>query len=165
MRLAPLFALAVATACIPFVDVDFDDDDDPAPRRCTEIGCSSGFAVDFQRASSWPPGRYRVEVTTDGVASRCEVSLPLSCNIDASCTGERSWTLGLSGCALPAASHALSGVMILSTPGTVRIAVSRDDVSLAMGEFRPQYRTVQPNGPGCEPICTQAPSATLTIAP
>jgi hypothetical protein len=136
---------------------------------CSLIGCVDGFSVAFQPADgAWRPGRYLVQVTADGVTGACEVNLPLpACTTPgATCTGQRAWSLGESGCALPPAQHSLTGVAFSgTTPASVAITVSRDGRQLAAGSFSPAYVTSQPNGPGCEPTCRTAPPATLTLAP
>jgi hypothetical protein len=157
---AGLLVLAFA-ACVPGAQ----SSSSPEPRGCTEIGCQSGFAVDLVRPLPWTAGRYRVEVTGDANAS-CEVDLPLSCERPARCSGQPgSVTLGLSGCALDASQHSISSVFFPGLPGTVTVTVLQDDRPLGTGTFSPAYRSTQPNGPDCEPICRTAPPATLPLAP
>jgi hypothetical protein len=138
-------------------------------KTCTLIGCSSGFAVNFQYTDGvWRPGRYQVDVTSDGVSGSCEVTLPLApCETPSStCTGQRSWSLGESGCALPTSQHSLSGISFSgTTPAKVDVTVSRDGRQLASQSFTPSYTTSQPNGPDCEPTCRTAATATLQLQP
>jgi hypothetical protein len=138
-------------------------------KSCNEIGCGFGFAVAFQPTDGiWRPGRYLVDVRADGVSSSCEVTLPLApCGTPSStCTGQRSWILGESGCALPASQHSISGISFSSsTPATVEVTVSRDGRQLAGQSFTPSYASSRPNGPDCEPTCRTAPTATLALLP
>jgi hypothetical protein len=138
-------------------------------KLCTLIGCVSGFQVNFQPGGgSWGPGRYQIEVTADGASGACEVTLPLApCGGPSStCIGQRSWLLGESGCALPSDQHAISGITFsMSAPAQVDVIVRRDGRQVASGSFAPAYTTSQPNGPGCEPTCRQAPPATLDLQP
>jgi hypothetical protein len=53
----------------------------------------------------------------------------------------------------------------MSAPAQVDVIVRRDGRQVASGSFAPAYTTSQPNGPGCEPTCRQAPPATLDLQP
>jgi hypothetical protein len=70
--------------------------------------------------------------------------------------------IGESGCALPASAHGFSDIRFTSSPAKVTIRVERDGQVLAKESFTPAYRTSEPNGPGCGPVCKQA-SATLAL--
>jgi hypothetical protein len=157
-------ALALA-ACIPGSDGASDPPAITPPRACTEIGCASGLSVDFVRSGRWAAGNYRIEVTADGNAGACEITLPLSCSRQPRCTGASAWRVGESGCALDPQSHSLTGVDFSpAQPVDVTVTVSLDDRRLGEARLQPVYTTSQPNGPGCEPVCRQA-RATLTLAP
>lgn len=130
-------------------------------KACTEIGCVNGFQVEFQ-TGSWPAGTYAVDAVTSTGTRSCSVKLPFA-GVDpgVTCTGDKV-QLGTSGSALPAAQHSLVGVTFFDTPAEVTLTVKRDGATLASQIFKPTYKTSQPNGAGCEPTCTQAPSAKLT---
>lgn len=138
-------------------------------KTCTTAGCVTGFAVDLQPTDNiWRPGRYRVDVTADGVSGSCEVTLPPApCGTTSTtCTGQRNWGVGESGCALPSDQHSINRVAFSgTTPATVAVVVSRDGRQLASQTFTPTYVTSQPNGPDCEPTCRTAPTATLALQP
>jgi hypothetical protein len=71
--------------------------------------------------------------------------------------------IGESGCALPAEQHGFSELRVGGAPATkVTITVSRDGNELVKKTLTPQYKTSQPNGPGCPPVCHNASDA-LTI--
>jgi hypothetical protein len=137
--------------------------DQPGPVACTEIGCGFAFSVEFQKSGSWTPGRYRVDVRLDGHTVECAADIPLSCDAAPACD-DPGVLLELSGCALPPASHAITGVDILTdTPAEVSVDVLDEDGSLASGTWHPTYLTSQPNGPECSPECRTATPAALTI--
>jgi hypothetical protein len=130
---------------------------------CTEIGCGSAFSVQFEKSGSWAPGRYRVEVRLDGRTVECAADFPLSCDAAPACD-DPGVLLLLSGCALPAESHAITGVDILTdAPAEVAIELLDESGSLASGTWHPTYRTSQPNGPECPPECHTAPPTSLAI--
>lgn len=122
-------------------------------KECTLIGCQSGLAIAFQ-ASNWPAGQWKVVASMAGEERSCTVSLPLPGSGQPQCQGKL--LLGTSGSALPPASHSLTGVQLPDTPTQVTVEVLRDGVSQAKKAYQLIYKTTQPNGPGCDPICTQA---------
>jgi hypothetical protein len=114
------------------------------PQACTEIGCGPSLEVSFSRAS-WPAGNVNIVVVADGTTTNCSVTLPF-----ASCDET-------SGCALPAAQHAVSGLLWSANgPSQVTITVSQDGTMLGTQSFQPTYTTSEPNGAGCPPVCTQS---------
>jgi hypothetical protein len=131
---------------------------------CTEVGCDSGLAVEFQKASGpWPAGSYQVAITADGATITCSTTLPFTSASSpaGSCTSS-DVTLGLSGSALPAAQQAISGLQFTTTPKSVKVTISRDGMQVASGDLTPAYETIMPNGPDCEPTCTGA-TGTLAV--
>jgi hypothetical protein len=131
---------------------------------CTEIGCGSAFSVRFEKSGSWTSGHYRVDVSLDGRRVECAADVPLSCELATPACDDPGVLLQLSGCALPPAMHAISGVDILTdTPAEVSVQLLDDSGSLASGTWHPTYLTSQPNGPQCTPECRTAPPTTLPI--
>lgn len=128
---------------------------------CTEIGCADGLSVQVTPAAPWPPGSYRFLFEVDGEALTCTGALPLpECGTPAiTCDREGIVMITESGCALPPSQHGFGDVHFPGGPETVTVEVQRDGRALARQTFTPTYHTVQPNGPGCEPICTQASEA------
>ena len=128
------------------------------PRACTEIGCSSGFSVDWESSSGWKPGKYTFEIELDGAKTTCEAALPLrACNEgpSVSCAPSGAVQIGESGCALPPGQHGFSGFLTTSFPAAVTIVIKRDGEQILREERAPTYRTVTPNGPDCAPTCRQ----------
>jgi hypothetical protein len=98
-----------------------------AGRACTLIGCSDGLTVELAGSL---PADYTVTARVDGaVVQRVE------CGAARDCRGEVF----------------LEGV----TAANVELEVTSGAVS-ERREVAPSYATVQPNGPGCPPICRQA---------
>jgi hypothetical protein len=128
----------------------------PDAKNCTALGCMNGFSLDFS-ATSWPAGKYTLDLTVDGARGACEVNLPLQENSSATCSLP-GVTVGLSGSALPAAQQSLSGLQWSGTrPALVEVAVRLDGAPFGKPmSFRPAYKTSRPNGPDCEPTCTSA---------
>jgi hypothetical protein len=129
----------------------------PAPRACTEIGCIDGLHVTLSPAESWPAGAYAFEIRTDAGSTSCRGSLPLPpCGTPAlTCTGQPI-QIGESGCALPHAAHGFSTITFSTAPKQVHVRITRDDQPVVERELQPVYRRVQPNGAGCDPVCTTA---------
>lgn len=134
-------------------------------RVCTEIGCVDGLVISFGRGVEWAPGTYVFSIDADGVEQTCKGMLPLppcASGGALTCTGNVA-TIGESGCALPASQHGFADIQLRSGPSKVTLRIERDGVVLADETLVPTYRTSQPNGPNCDPICRQA-SATIALA-
>src|SRR5690606_6653103 len=107
----------------------------------------------------WPAGDYRFVVDVEGTTTTCSGRLPLPpCETPAiTCDREGVVQITESGCALPAEQHAFGDLRFFQgAPTSVRVEIYHQDRAVAQQSFTPTYRTVQPNGPGCEPICEQA---------
>lgn len=129
---------------------------------CTEIGCVNGFTVALQR-TAWPAGSYSVLVQLDGTTQvLCIATLPFATTSSGGTCNAQNVRLGTSGQMLPAAQQGLTDVHIDGTPKTVRIEVKRDGQVELSADLTPSYLTSTPNGPKCDPVCTQA-SAQLAI--
>jgi hypothetical protein len=134
---------------------------EPGSRACTLVGCQTGYVIALQ-ASQWPTGAYRVDIDADGRKIVCNASIPLPKGNPGNVCDAADVTLGLSGSELPVDSQSLSEVRFNGTlPKGVHVAVQRDSTVLADKTFVPAYKTSQPNGPDCEPTCTND-SAVLT---
>lgn len=129
----------------------------PGDRICTTIGCLNGLTVRLEPALT-RAGQYKIAVTADGQATTCTGSLPLpACEQQAvTCTGPLAAQLTASGCALPQAQHSFPELHLTGTPAQVQVSIQRDGAVVAEKTLTPAYKTSQPNGPDCEPICTSA---------
>jgi hypothetical protein len=129
------------------------------------MGCAEGLVVSFGPTAKWRPGTYVFSIYADGVEQTCKGVLPLPpCDSGRglSCTANVA-TVSESGCALPASQHGFSDIYFRSGPSKVTLRVERDgDAVLADETIVPTYRTSQPNGPNCGPVCRQA-SATVKL--
>ncbi|MCA9695602.1 MAG: hypothetical protein R3A51_00335 [Nannocystaceae bacterium] len=127
------------------------------PRACTEIGCGSSVSIELlKRDGVWGPGAYTVTVVADGETTTCSVTMPLSCDAPPPCGENSSVVIGLSGCALPVEQQSLSGVEVIGgAPKRIEVQIALDGQGLSEATFTPEYRTSRPNGPECEPECTQ----------
>ncbi len=156
LRTLSLALMAFSGACVAKTPPD-------DAQACTNIGCINGFHVALQ-SDAWPAGAYRVRVTADDKTVTCEGNLPLkACDQGNSLKCDGAGVLiGESGCALPAEQHSLSDLHLEGTPKQVRVSVEYNGIAIAQADFTPDYQVTRPNGPNCEPECTQA-SATLRV--
>lgn len=144
-------------------------DANPPQKICTMIGCESGLVVDLPGAKAgtnpFTKGTYTIEVASAGSVTKCEVKLPLAaCDKGPSvkCTGDVKVQVTESGCALPADAHSLGPLRFPDAPAELEILVKKDKKLIGEGKLKPTYKTAQPNGPDCDPICNQA-SETIRI--
>lgn len=143
--LASLFLIATSFGC---------DGAFLGTKSCTEIGCVNGLGIDFVR-STWPAGVYEVRLTLDGSqTAQCSATLPFASTTSGGTCNAPDIQLGTSGQMLPTSQHALTGVHIGGLPKTVRVEIRRDGSLQLAQDVTPAYATSQPNGPGCEPTCT-----------
>jgi hypothetical protein len=130
---------------------------EPTQAGCTEIGCQDGLLVRVTPTSAWPSGEYTFTIEADSGTTVCTGSLPLpACETRAiSCDGN-DVQVTESGCALEPSQHAFGDLMFTSAPASLTVTVTRDGQQVGSRSWTPEYQTVQPNGPGCEPTCTNA---------
>jgi hypothetical protein len=130
-------------------------------RACTQMGCESGLTVALPLDYRWQPGNYIFQLQTEQETLRCEGALPFhGCEHSALRCSSETIRIMESGCALPAEAHGFGDIQITGEPEKVRVTITRKHRSqgqkiLADESFAPVYQTLQPNGPGCEPICRQ----------
>lgn len=151
-------AICVANlGCAAKSSVPGDDETTTPPDGCTEIGCQDGLIVRVTPMEAWPHGEYRFDIEVDGEAISCTGSLPLpECGTSGHTCDGTGLVLTESGCALDPSQHAFGDIMFSSTPSSVSIDVELDEQAVGSGSWTPEYQTVQPNGPDCEPTCTNA---------
>lgn len=134
-------------------------------KACSEMGCDDGLAIELVRPSPWPAGAYRFTLSIDGKAVRCEGALPLPpCDSGPSFhCDDASLTIAESGCALPPGEHAITGLHSTLTEGSeASLLIEHEGSIQATAKLTPSFQTLQPNGPGCEPVC-QSASLKLTL--
>jgi hypothetical protein len=149
--------LLAAASCGPKASGPGDDGGTTPPQACTEIGCQDGLLIRVTPTEAWPHGAYTFTVEADAKTTTCTGSLPLpACGTPGLTCDGPGVTIGESGCALDPAQHAFADIMFEATPTSVTVGVDLDGRTIASQTFTPEYQTVQPNGPGCDPICTNA---------
>ena len=134
-------------------------------RGCTEIGCGPAFLLEFDYRARRHLGVHRVELTVDGESFTCERQLPLHCDDPPACPRDDVQLIEI-GCALGESEQSLGGVQFVKgTPRSISIAVFENDVPIGKGAYELEYTSSRPNGPECEPACTQARNETLVLSP
>jgi hypothetical protein len=159
-----LLLLTVIMQCSQDKSQQTSEDAKGNVEACTEIGCTDGFTIRFSPSSSWKAGTYRFTVKHDDQTTICEGSIPLKPCGSASLTCDSDKILiGESGCALPEAQHGFSEISSMHTFQKVDVKVERDGAEIANKDYTLTYKTVQPNGPQCEPTCNQAAADDMTV--
>ena len=133
-----------------------------ACQSCTEIGCGSGLSLELDPVSPrFANGKYRLTWVSDDQDGACEFEVadddrcpdwqPSLCVLDSICASAFDDGTGR------------IEVQLEETPASVQITLEHADAVLLDAELTPDYTTSQPNGPGCDPVCTQA-AVTLPVA-
>jgi hypothetical protein len=138
-------------------------------RECSLIGCSSGAVLRIHTGLV-ADGNYSLRLVFDDTEHECPLSAPdsLPTHVDRGrelkCTPEipRSWTgpsiIAETSCEDESCERTLDGYRFeLTTPGTptnIRVSLERDGEVLFEEAQSVEYRRIEPNGPGCGPICT-----------
>lgn len=121
---------------------------------CTLIGCVNGVTIEFTLREA---GSYVVTVDAGGQKTTCMATLPLSGADTVSPCDREGVILTRSGSALPAAQQSLGGLFVSdTTASSITVKITRDGATVREQTFTPQYSTSRPNGPNCDPVCTQA---------
>jgi hypothetical protein len=127
-------------------------------RMCTQIGCSDGLTLQIAPEYRWQAGAYRFMLKLDGEEVVCQGSLPLkNCGEpNIICSQPDKVQMGESGCALAPNLHGFGDIFMSFAPKDVTVAIARDGKEMLSQHLTPTYITSQPNGEGCDPVCTQA---------
>jgi len=148
---------------------------------CTDVGCTDGATFTLRPPlSHWDNGAYQVEVTFDGVEHACPFSVPddlpsggtwrvLACTPglsvfiapEVNCEEHRDGDTASETCTPVPEKYFVQGSMN-GTPATYQVVMLRDGAKVVDHTETPSYKTAQPNGPECGPICHQA-SVDLTF--
>jgi len=121
---------------------------------CTEIGCTDGFTLIIQPADSlFQEGIYDVSIINDGMGtSSCFFRVsndPTEC-ASGHCVTEGNCNAGyMVGYPYPDKVSILYPIIT----GPIFVTIKRDNVTILVTNFNPEYEFIQPNGPGCPPIC------------
>jgi hypothetical protein len=136
-----------------------------ASRDCSDLSCVSRFSVTAAPTSGiWQAGTYSLDVTIDGSATHCEMVLPdglpaegLDTRIDCGPDVNASFVARSDcsdGCTL-ADQYELQ-LLVLGTPATLAVELSRDGEMLLTDSETIEYKDVYPSGPECGGSCQQA---------
>jgi hypothetical protein len=123
-------------------------------KGCTEIGCSDGFSLIVQPADSlFQEGVYEVSITNDAIGtSTCYFRVSNDSTECASghCVPEENCNADYAvGYPFPDRVGITYPVII----GPIFVKIRRDGEIIFQTNFNPVYEFIQPNGPGCPPIC------------
>jgi hypothetical protein len=146
MHLRQAFALALVCAVV---------EPNLACHACTLIYCETALFVELVPAQQrFDAGSYALTWVSDDDHGSCEFEVAVDdrcaewqsrpCVVDSECASE---TLGDDG-------HIT--VSIAEVPESLQITLEQGDRVVLDAEVEPDYDTSRPNGPGCEPECTQA---------
>jgi hypothetical protein len=135
----------------------------PTDVSCTEMGCTDGFEVSFSPAFR-TAGTYELHLVLPDEFIECRIELPLSDELGQGCDTE-GVAVATSGSALDESEHELTGFWLEAQPDDIDEIVRRDGENIATGDFQPDYATLQPNGPSCEPTCRFAVDEMTVDAP
>jgi hypothetical protein len=107
-------------------------------------------------------------VTADGAATTCSFTLPLASGGSVTCpSGLQVVIMQKQTCTTMTGAYATSQtctpvagkfselLTLTSTPAAVHVTQTSDGATLLDTMVSPTYRMSQPNGPGCDPICSQ----------
>jgi hypothetical protein len=145
---------------------------------CTLVGCSDQLTATLRDANGGlPSGMQTLSVTADGATTTCSFTLPLAANQSPQCPSPlmvvviQDQTCKTSGTpqymtqtCTPVAGKFSEQVSIMGKPTMARFTATVDGAPYLDETVTPTYTTTQPNGPGCDPICSQA-GVTLVLAP
>ncbi|NUP08593.1 MAG: hypothetical protein HOW73_21300 [Polyangiaceae bacterium] len=130
-----------------------------APKMCTKMGCMDGLTIDIDPGKGGTPkGSYTIEVDADGKKATCQIKLPYQgCERGPAtkCSGDVKVEVMESGCDKPAKEHTFGPLKFMSAPATVKVVIKKDNKPFAESTVTPDYKTLQPNGPDCDPVCKQ----------
>ncbi|NUO48850.1 MAG: hypothetical protein HOV80_08340 [Polyangiaceae bacterium] len=137
----------LASSCLAFLLLACEEE----AHFCHLMDCEDALTVE---ASSALGAKYTVEVVIQGTTST------ISCDIPADADGKAGV---VSGSTLRADCFP-SNVVIYGAPAEVTVRF-RDEDGTLLGEeaLAPEYEVSQPNGEGCEPICSQAQDEVQTV--
>ena len=144
-------------------------------KACSTVGCQAQFHATVTRPDgTFPSGIHKIDVTADGTLFTCTFTFPLEI-LPSGGTADPSCPVGLTVDVVPATScttnstdaadtlqcTAIPGrfvelITVAGIPVHVRVQQSVDGNAVLDETALPSYQPIQPNGPGCEPICQQA---------
>jgi hypothetical protein len=130
---------------------------DPSGFACTEVGCLSGFSLNFEKETPWREGSYVFRVLgSNGLTHACDVQL----TSDDMLLGSRCDGFFMTrdaGNSVPASAQ----VQLVAEQ--IEFEVLFEGERIAFAKYTPVWKTNRPNGPECEPVCINGNGQTLSI--
>lgn len=133
------------------------------PRACTTRGCGDGASITVRRADGALPA-VGVSLNVDGRvvecaappvggSAACDTDVTIAARERVSCTEESDGQRRTLTCVPTGEFEQV--VSVRGTPASIRAVARTAGGVVVERTFTPQYRSVQPNGPDCEPVCRQ----------
>jgi hypothetical protein len=133
-------------------------------KSCTLIDCADRLSLILTRPDGNEP-HFEINLVVDGKSiacpapalggsSRCDDGVFVSLSEGQDCRQEDTATAATLRCTGNGRFREV--VEIQRSPTAVTVNLSQGGEIKSLGTFSPTYQTMQPNGPGCEPICRQA---------
>lgn len=126
---------------------------------CTEIGCQNGVTLTVPPERTWERGHYTFLFQLDQKTVKCWGNLPLPKCEDGpalKCNTAGVVSITESGCALPRTAHGFSDIYIATKAKSIALRIELGNKTIFSKNYHPIYKTSQPNGPHCAPICYSA---------
>lgn len=128
-----------------------------AQKSCTEMGCVDGLILQVDPAFNWKAGNFNFDFVLDNRHVRCYGELPLKpCGEQSLTCNKPGVMITESGCALPEAAQGFGDIHIEGDPAKVMVRITHNNRPVVTRTIITEYNKVQPNGPGCGPICRSA---------
>jgi hypothetical protein len=133
-------------------------------KSCTTIGCADGLSLILTRADGSEP-HFEVSLVIDGKtivcpapalgsSSKCDDGVFVTLTEGQDCRQAATTTSATLTCTGNGRFQEV--VEIRRAPATLAVSLAQGGTTKPLGTLSPTYRTMQPNGPGCEPVCRQA---------
>jgi hypothetical protein len=141
---------------------------------CTLIGCEDQFTATVHDSNGGlPSGMHAITVTADGAILRCVFTVPLA-TLPGGGTAGLNCPAGLQVQVIQRTTCVTSGtpnyqtqtctpvagkfnelIVVVGKPTSLHVTQTVDGATFLDQTVTPAYTTSQPNGPDCDPICSQ----------
>jgi len=131
-----------------------EDESTNPSNGCTEMGCSDGYALILQPTNTrFQEGTYEISIVTESMGTySCFFRVsndPTEC-ASGHCIAEENCN------AVYTVGYTHPDRISIHYPvitGSIYVKIRRNNDTLIQTTFHPVYKFIQPNGPGCPPIC------------
>jgi hypothetical protein len=151
---------------------------------CSDVGCEDQFTATVHDANgALPSGMHALTVTAGAAILRCVFTVPLA-TLPGGGTAGLNCPAGLQVQVLPKTTCVTSTtpsskmqactpvagkldelIIIAGKPASLHVTQTIDGATYLDQTVTPTYTTSRPNGPGCEPLCSQASAEWVLAAP